>query len=185
MRMDRSQQGVVPRTCLSKHPIKPRSASPARPRGPPIRGPGGPAPFGQAPRPMSPASGRGSPSPYGPGAPRPLSPSGRNSPAPGRVSPAGGRMSPAPYAQAPRPLTPTSQRPRANSNAAPFQPYQQNRSMSPGPYGGSRLRPQESPTSKRRSNSMSNIAPPAPLSKIPAPKVSRKPVPSQGSTASS
>jgi hypothetical protein len=107
--------------------------------------------------------------------------SGRNSPAPGR-------MSPLPYAQAPRPLTPTSQRPRANSNAAPFPPYQQNRSMSPGPYGGSRLRPQESAESKRRSNSMSNLSSPpiaAPPSKIPTPKVTRKPVPSQGSTTSS
>ncbi|KAJ9648847.1 hypothetical protein H2199_000760 [Coniosporium tulheliwenetii] len=42
-RMDRSQQGVAPRTCLSKHAVKPRPASPAqgRPRGasPQLRGP--------------------------------------------------------------------------------------------------------------------------------------------------
>jgi hypothetical protein len=193
--MDRSAQGVVPRTCLSKHPVKPRPASPSGggPRGPPMRNvaPGGPPPFAQPPRPHSSASGRNSP---GPGrmspAPGRMSPSpGRMSPAPGRAS---GRNSPAPYAQAPRPLTPTG-RARANSNST-FIAYQpQARSQSPGPNVGSRLRPQESSpgVQRRRSNSMSQMggtsglrkedtAAPAPLSKIPtAGGVPRKPVPGE------
>jgi hypothetical protein len=190
--MDRSAQGVVPRTCLSKHPVKPRPASPSggRPRGPPMRNgaPGGPPPFAQPPRPHSSASGRNSPGP------------GRMSPAPGRMSPTSGRMSPgpgrnspAPYAQAPRPLTPTG-RARANSSSSPFVAYQpQARSQSPGPNGGSRLRPQESSPAvqRRRSNSMGqvsgtsglrneNTTAPAPLSKIPtAGGVTRKPVPGE------
>ncbi|KAF2664602.1 hypothetical protein BT63DRAFT_93490 [Microthyrium microscopicum] len=183
MQMDQSKQGVVPRTCLSKHPIKPRPASPGRgsPRAPPpgMRGPGGPPPFAQPPRPHSPggaASGRASPSPY---------PNGRNSPAPfangGRNSPNPGRMSPGPFAQAPRPLTPTGQgaRPRANSNA-PYSNYNANmRSQSPGPMGpngASRLRQQQS---RPRSQSTSNLVGPPP-SKIPAPVgavPTRKPVP--------
>ncbi|KAK3378817.1 hypothetical protein B0T24DRAFT_522106 [Lasiosphaeria ovina] len=59
IRLDRSQQGVVPRTCLSTRPVKPRPG-PGAPRGPPVnpnRGPGG--------RPRSPnGPGRG-PSPTG------------------------------------------------------------------------------------------------------------------------
>ena len=37
IRLDRSQQGVVPRSCISKHPIKPRPNPPPgqRPKGPP------------------------------------------------------------------------------------------------------------------------------------------------------
>ena len=66
--MDRSQQGVCPRTCLSKLPVKPR------PNGPPPNGPNG--------RPMRPASpGMRGPPPPGPGPngmmPRPLTPTGR------------------------------------------------------------------------------------------------------------
>lgn len=192
--MDRSAQGVVPRTCLSKHAVKPRPASPSggRPQGPPMRNgmPGGPPPFAQPPRPHSAASGRNSPGGR-------MSPTGRMSPGPGRMSPApgraSGRNSPAPYAQAPRPLTPTG-RARANSSSAPFIAYQPHaRSQSPGPNGGSRLRPQESSPAvqRRRSNSMSQVngtsglkkedsPAPAPLSKIPtAGGVARKPVPTE------
>lgn len=48
--MDRSQQGVAPRTCLSKQPLKPRQGPPpgARP-GPPRSGPGA---MGPPPRPI-------------------------------------------------------------------------------------------------------------------------------------
>ena len=51
--MDRSQQGVAPRTCLSKMPVKPR--------GPPSNGSNGPAgtphgPAGMVPRPLTPQS---------------------------------------------------------------------------------------------------------------------------------
>ncbi|KIW05646.1 uncharacterized protein PV09_03514 [Verruconis gallopava] len=177
IRMDRSQQGVVPRTCLSKNTVKPRQGPPPQgypggpgPRGPnsPMRGPGGsgPVPYGQAPRPMTP-QGRNSPAPYGqPGRPmtpqgRPMTPTGRNSPAPGR--------------------------PRAQSNAGPAQytAYApQGRSMSPGPYlQGPPARPDEA--SRKRSNStsnMGNVQPPKPLSLtagVPASSVSRKPVPGQ------
>ncbi|KAI4200354.1 MAG: hypothetical protein LQ350_004002 [Teloschistes chrysophthalmus] len=83
IRLDRSQQGVAPRTCLSARPVKPRPNPNARgpgPRGPPpgIFGPG-------QQRPMSPSSGRGSPSPYD-RAPRGMAPgphSGQRSMSPG------------------------------------------------------------------------------------------------------
>jgi hypothetical protein len=158
--MDRSAQGVVPRTCLSKHPVKPvRPASPAgnRPRGPSMRGP---PPFA--------ASGRNSPNPYGPGAPRPLSPaSGRNSPRP--LTPNGGPRGPGP------------QRMRANSNSvAP--PYAQGqRSMSPGPYPGSSV---FAASERQRSNSMGNTAPPARDGAAPTKIPVRKPVPSSSSAGS-
>ncbi|KAL2056368.1 hypothetical protein ABVK25_003391 [Lepraria finkii] len=73
IRLDRSQQGVAPRTCLSARPVKPRPPPGARgpsPRGPPPP----PGMVGIGPqRPSSPASGRGSPSPYG-RTPRPIGP---------------------------------------------------------------------------------------------------------------
>lgn len=83
MRMDRSQQGVCPRTCLSKLPVKPRPQGPAPQNGPPGR-PMGPPPPNMR-RPASPAMNSGSM------VPRPLTPTGRdraatlgrNSPAPG------------------------------------------------------------------------------------------------------
>lgn len=84
IRMDRSQQGVCPRTCLSKLPVKPR------PQGPPPNGPQGrpmgPTPPHGAPRPFSPQG-----PPNGNMVPRPLTPNsarersqtlGRSSPAP-------------------------------------------------------------------------------------------------------
>ncbi|KAJ8114636.1 hypothetical protein OPT61_g3533 [Boeremia exigua] len=85
--MDRTQQGVVPRTCVSKHPVKPRTGPPRQGpppphmRGPPIRSPMGPGGIPQ-PRPMSPAD-------------------GRSSPHPPALSPASGRMSPGPRQMAP------------------------------------------------------------------------------------
>jgi len=49
-RMDRSQQGVAPRTCLSKQPLKPRQGPPPGARsGPPRSGPGS---MGPPPRPI-------------------------------------------------------------------------------------------------------------------------------------
>lgn len=84
--MDRSKQGVVPRTCLSKHPVKPRPASPGQRGPPPPRG---------APPPgiRNPASGSSSPGPRS------------MSPAPARaLTPTGGRDrsgNNAPYAQSP------------------------------------------------------------------------------------
>lgn len=177
--MDRSQQGVVPRTCLSKHVIKPRPTGQpqTRPGGPKSPGPRGPPPQQQmrgpptarnSPSPYSPGNGRNSPAPYGQ-AQRPMTPTGRSSPAPGRASPSpyndhGGRNSPAPFAQVPRPLSPGGRpaqggRARAATNSSPYVAYQPTgRSMSPGPYGAGQLRPTERPENqRRRSNSMSNI----------------------------
>ncbi|KAK4613945.1 hypothetical protein CLAFUW4_08993 [Fulvia fulva] len=75
IRMDRSQQGVAPRTCLSKLPVKPRpqgpppqgsrpgtSQGPSSPSNPP--GPNGPMHQGPiVPRPLTPSQGTRSPSP--------------------------------------------------------------------------------------------------------------------------
>lgn len=56
-RMDRSQKGVVPRTCLSKVPVKPRGPPPQNrppPNGMTAPPPGPPAGPGMAPRPLTP-----------------------------------------------------------------------------------------------------------------------------------
>lgn len=152
--MDRSQQGVVPRTCLSKHPVKPRTGPPRQGpppphmRGPPIRSPMGPGGIPQ-PRPMSPADGRSSPHPPA------------LSPATGRMSP-GPRQMPPPQMQgplrsrgqsnAPYPGSPQA-RERSNSNA----PYAgAPRSMSPGPYGGGPMAPPPQ-MGRPRSNSAGQV----------------------------
>jgi hypothetical protein len=182
IRMDRSQQGVVPRTCLSKHPVKPRTGPPRGPpppgmRGPPIRSPMGPGAVPQ-PRPLSPASGPNSP-----------------------LIPANGHMSPAPRAMSPGPrqMSPRMQGPprgRSNSNAPQYGPPRGRsnsnapyagppRSMSPGPYGGG---PQMAPPpqmGRPRSNSANQAssmrrgpAPgPSPMNPNAGPMPSRKPVP--------
>ena len=91
--MDRSQQGVAPRTCLSKLPLKPRPAGPqpqqSGPRSagpPPLRPPIGPS--SMVPRPLTPNSGRNSP--IDPFADAPASSGGRarsrsNAPGPQRT----------------------------------------------------------------------------------------------------
>jgi hypothetical protein len=74
MRLDRSAQGVVPRTCLSARPVKPRTKPPGNPP-PGMRLPVNPVQN----RPMSPAQNPGfppgprsmSPGPYGSGRPNP------------------------------------------------------------------------------------------------------------------
>ncbi|OCK96611.1 uncharacterized protein K441DRAFT_686067 [Cenococcum geophilum 1.58] len=182
-RLDRSQRGVVPRTCLSKHPVKPRTGPPRQgppPGAPNMRGPPMGPGFPQ-PRPLSPANGRNSP--------RPMSPAGgRNSPGPygqpRAMSPAGGRNSPGPYGQQ-RPMPPAGARGRSNSNAPYAGPP---RSMSPGPYGGGPQRPIPPPEGRRRSNSASQVmarraSPPGPSPMNPnpygAPIPARKPVPGQ------
>jgi hypothetical protein len=175
--MDGSKSGVVPRSCLSKAPLQPRSANaprqglPTRPspqRGPAPNGPG------SIPRPLTPGGGRNSPVPSGrassrPGSmvPRPLTPTGRNSPAP--------------YAQQPRPMSPVAGpgRARANSNASPYVAYQPTgRSMSPGPYGAGGLKPTPRPQNlRRRSKSVSEMADIKASSAAPSPLVpARKPV---------
>ncbi|KAK6431338.1 hypothetical protein LTR95_012504, partial [Oleoguttula sp. CCFEE 5521] len=56
IRMDRTQQGVVPRTCLSKLPVKPRGPPQSRPQGAPSNGMPSPpnTANGMAPRPLTP-----------------------------------------------------------------------------------------------------------------------------------
>jgi hypothetical protein len=78
VRLDQSQQGVAPRTCLSTRPVKPRPAGPAG-NGPPLpamRGSGrslGPPVNYQGSRPGSTTSARSSSAQYNPNA-RPMSP---------------------------------------------------------------------------------------------------------------
>ncbi|KAF7190634.1 hypothetical protein HII31_07793 [Pseudocercospora fuligena] len=67
IRMDRSQQGVAPRTCLSKVPVKPR------PQGPPPQG-AGPGPRGPPPGARRPAGPNGPNGPPSAMVPRPLTP---------------------------------------------------------------------------------------------------------------
>jgi hypothetical protein len=181
--MDRTQQGVVPRTCLSKHPVKPRTGPPRQGpppphmRGPPIRSPMGPGGIPQ-PRPMSPASGRMSPGP------RSMSPGPRQMP-PHMQGPRNRAHSNAPYPGSPQ------GRGRSNSNAPYAGPP---RSMSPGPYGGGPMAPPPQ-MGRPRSNSAGQVngarrgpAPgPSPMNPnagpVPAPTTSaipnRKPVPGQ------
>ncbi|OTA58298.1 hypothetical protein K449DRAFT_122001 [Hypoxylon sp. EC38] len=159
IRLDRSQQGVVPRTCLSTRPVKPRPAGgpPNGRNGPPVnpsgpRGPRGPGPnYPPGSRPMTPQSGRPeSPMMRPMTAGRPQSPAMMrpNSPATGRpmspygsrpASPANGRpMSPGPRAQSPGPrqqrrMSPPGPSPMNPNGGAPSQ--QQYRGPPQGPVG--------------------------------------------------
>ncbi|KAI1386096.1 uncharacterized protein F4822DRAFT_305338 [Hypoxylon trugodes] len=147
IRLDRSQQGVVPRTCLSTRPVKPRTAGspPGGRNGPPVnpsgpRGPRGPGPnYPPGQRPMTPQSGRpqspmhhpmqhGRPQspammrPHSPATGRPMSPYGSRP-----ASPATGRpMSPGPRAQSPGPrqqrrMSPPGPSPMNPNSGAPSQ----------------------------------------------------------------
>ncbi|EHK43424.1 hypothetical protein TRIATDRAFT_294460 [Trichoderma atroviride IMI 206040] len=167
IRMDRSQQGVAPRTCLSTRPVKPRP-----PQGPPPGHPAGPprganSPTGQ--RPMTPQSQRpmtpqgkfppnGAPRMVaGPGS-RPASPAGpmMNRNGAGRPqSPMGRPMSPGPKHQGP----PTSR---------PQSPSVMNQQQQSSPTGSSPLNPNSNPTSP--------TGPPAGPAASP---IERKPVPGQ------
>ncbi|KAI0098317.1 hypothetical protein GGR51DRAFT_565770 [Nemania sp. FL0031] len=167
--LNRSRQGVVPRTCLSTRPVKPRPAVgptgprnggiPVNPSGP--RGPGPyspnyqPGPQGRPESPMRPMNGR----PQSPAQMRPYSPAGGRpmSPHTGRpASPAGGPpMSPGPRAQSPGPR---QQRPQS--------PNGMNRRHSPP--GPSPMNPNNAPHQFR--------GPPGPP---PPGQVGRKPVPGQ------
>ncbi|OTA98093.1 hypothetical protein M426DRAFT_28786 [Hypoxylon sp. CI-4A] len=168
IKLDRSQQGVVPRTCLSTRPVKPRPAGgpPNGRPGPPInpsgaRGPRGPSPkFPPGQRPMTPQSGR----PESPMRPmmtgRPQSPASMRpqSPATGRpMSPYGSR--PASPATG-RPMSPMSPGPRAQSPG----PRQQRRMSPPGP---SPMNPNSGAPSPQQFNGP------------PQGPVGRKPVPGQ------
>lgn len=163
IRLDRSQQGVAPRTCLSTRPVKPRPAGDGR--GPLPRGPPPPGIHGSPQqRPASPADGRGSPAPYN-RAPRPMSPG----PLRGQRS-----MSPGPYGGGPQQRTnipPPVARRRSNSAAE----VRERRNSPPGPSPMNpnagiiaRLPPQLQPASPPRSPSQS-----------PPQTLARKPVPGQ------
>ncbi|KAF5538451.1 variant sh3 [Fusarium napiforme] len=174
IRLDRSRQGVVPRTCLSTRPVKPRPAQGGPRPGPPVkaggspRGPGPNQPHGQ--RPMTPQGNFGQARPASPAGPnpngsRPQSPMGP----PGR--PQGRPMSPGPRAQSPGPRNgPPSGRPMSPGP----------RSQSPGPAGGR----SQSPSGMNRRN---NPPGPSPMNPSQDPRsgpsssgsLNRKPVPGQ------
>ena len=119
IRLDRSQQGVAPRTCLSARPVKPR---PVADRGPTPRGPPPSAMFGSpVPRPTSPAGSRGPSSPYS-RIPRAMSPTSR----PVRRS-----VSPGPYGGGPQQtsIPPPGTRRRSNSASQ----VRERRNSPPGP----------------------------------------------------
>ncbi|KAL6881369.1 hypothetical protein J3F83DRAFT_52757 [Trichoderma novae-zelandiae] len=175
IRLDRSRQGVAPRTCLSTRPVKPRP-----PQGrPPVQQAGGPprgtnSPTGQ--RPMTPQG------------QRPMTPQGMRGP---NGSPMGApRMGPGPGS---RPASPAGPMMKANAGR-PQSPM--GRPMSPGPkfQGPPTSRPQSpSGMSQRGSPAVSsplnpnpNPNPPSPTSSPtesasvpPAGPIGRKPVPGQ------
>ncbi|OAT06852.1 hypothetical protein BDBG_02991 [Blastomyces gilchristii SLH14081] len=189
VRLDRSAQGVVPRTCLSSRPVRPRprNQSNAGPRGPPPMGypPGGPPSDSGRSMSMSSQMSHHSPNPNGPLTPRfqppangrPASPASpapssyrtfppQQHPHPHQPHQNGRPMSPARFPHVPRSLSPGPGR------------IPQPRSMSPGPYGpGGMNKPAMSATAnRRRSHSTSaamgpggNPAGPAPVP-MPAPQ---------------
>ncbi|KAI0109841.1 hypothetical protein F4814DRAFT_380495 [Daldinia grandis] len=136
IRLDRSAQGVVPRTCLSTRPVKPRPAGgpPGARPGPPVipspRGPNFPpgqramTPSSRPQSPMYPMAGR----PQSPASMRPQSPAtGRMSPYGSRpASPSNGRMSPGPQSPGSRQqrrMTPPGPSPMNPNGGAPQQQY--------------------------------------------------------------
>ncbi|KAL8908709.1 MAG: hypothetical protein Q9207_000677 [Kuettlingeria erythrocarpa] len=131
IRLDRSQQGVAPRTCLSARPVKPRPNPNAR--GPAPRGPPPPGMFGPGQqRPMTPSSGRGSPASID-RAPRGTVPSPR---------PAQRSMSPGPYGGGPqRPNMPSPGGKRRSNSASEF------RERRASPPGLSPMNPNAQPSS--------------------------------------
>lgn len=159
IRLDRSQQGVAPRTCLSARPVKPRP--PPGARGPPPRGPHPPGMFPGQQRPASPVNGRASPSPF-PQALRPGSPN----PAPGQRS-----MSPGPYgggSQRPA-IPPPGGKARSNSASA----VRDRRNSPPGPS------PMNPNVQRVPMHLQAVTAPGQVLSQSPSQSVARKPVPGQ------
>lgn len=118
IRLDRSQQGVVPRTCLSTRPVKPRP----RPNNGPGPAPRGPAPINPTGRPMTPQ-----------GYSRPQSPAARPGTAHSNrpVSPASGQTHH--QVQGPRSVSPTQSDGPSHEQAPMVGPDQQPRPQSPGP----------------------------------------------------
>jgi hypothetical protein len=163
IRMDRSQQGVAPRTCLSKLPVKPRPQGP-----PPQGGPrGGPGP--QQQQQQRPPMGPGGPGMQmqngGPRRPsNPQNNNGGNMQQPGVI----------PGAMYPRPLTPTQGgQPGPQQQQRPMQ-QQQQRPQQPQPQQQQQQRPQQQPQlqqPQQQQQSQQNQAPRSAPSSPP-----RKPV---------
>ncbi|KAI1982538.1 hypothetical protein LOZ53_005856 [Ophidiomyces ophidiicola] len=149
IRLDRSQQGVAPRTCLSARPVKPRPRNGPGPRGPPmIRDPNG--------RPSSPAGGRNSPAPGPqPTGPLPNAPPRFSPQQNGPPSPTSGYRPYNPNASAPPAQFPEVPR---TASPGPSPRIPQPRSMSPGPYGAGVERPQMPEAQRKRSNSSAGAA---------------------------
>lgn len=150
VRLDRSQQGVAPRSCLSARPVKPRSRPPPGARGPPVMGPNGRMTSGHP-------SGR-----FYPGDARPRSPAGPGyaGPPPPRPYPQSRSGSPVQFPM-PGPMGP-SIRPVPRSMSPGFGAQPAPRSMSPGPYGppGMQRQPVMPVNQRQRSNSAGNMSPP-------------------------
>lgn len=199
IRLDRSAQGVCPRTCLSTRPVKPRPTGPAGPgpragpggppmnpaaRGPP-RGPGGPrGPPGPGQRPMTP---QGGPFPQPNGPKRPMNAGGRPQ------SPA--MMRPQSPAHMGRPQSPANMgRPQSPAMMRPQSPAGMGRPQSPGPRAPYNGRPQSPGPNRQRGYSQSsqrNGPGPSPMNPAsgsppqgspqgsPPGPIGRKPVPGQ------
>jgi hypothetical protein len=151
IRLDRSQQGVVPRTCLAAKPSKPKPSHLNQYARGPQAGPG-PRPSSPAmgpQRPMSPGMNR----PMSPGMSRPMSP-GMNRPmSPGMNRPMSPGMNRPMSPGMNRPMSPGMNRPMSPSmRGPPPRNGHQMRSQSPGPY-----RPPPMAAARQRSNSASNI----------------------------
>ncbi|KAJ3485402.1 hypothetical protein NLG97_g6821 [Lecanicillium saksenae] len=150
IRLDRSQQGVVPRTCLSTRPVKPRPPQGAPRPGPPINPQGGyPRGPNQPGRPMTPQG-------------RPMTPQGRP------MTPQG------------RPVTPQGQRPPQSMGPGPGPRPQSPGPRYQGPPGGRPQSPNgmnPRPMGPPGPSPMNPAPAPAPQSPNQAPQ--RKPVPGQ------
>ncbi|KAI1109547.1 hypothetical protein F5Y14DRAFT_458079 [Nemania sp. NC0429] len=185
IRLDRSRQGVVPRTCLSTRPVKPRAAggppgprnggppvNPSGPRGPPRgppRAPGPNYPPGHPQHrpesPMRPMNGR----PQSPAHMRPYSPAGGRpmSPHTGRpASPAGGR-----------PMSPHTNRPASPAGGPRAQSPGPRQQRPQSPSGMNRRHSPPGPSPMNPNNAAQQFrGPPGPP---PQGQVGRKPVPGQ------
>ncbi|KAK2590545.1 hypothetical protein QQS21_011778 [Conoideocrella luteorostrata] len=158
IRLDRSQQGVVPRTCLSTRPVKPRTPQGGRRPGPPIN-PSGQFPRGPGQRPTTPQGRPMTPQGMPQGRPR-MGPGGPNGPGPRPMSPSGRSQSPGPGFDGPS----------GSPGSRPQSPMSTNRPMG-GPDGpvGSGPAPMNQVQSPPR----------GPSNGPPTGPVGRKPVPGQ------
>lgn len=166
IRLDRSQQGVCPRTCLSARPVKPRPANPQAARGPPpgMRVPG---PQGRA---MTP-NGQGRPMTPNGQSPRPMTPNGQNG-RPMTPNGQGGRTM-TPQGLQPRPMTPTGPLPGTPNGPMPGTPNSQNRQRSNSAASGQARR--QSPPGPSPMNPVPQFAGSPPSNSL----IGRKPVPGQ------